>query len=122
MIQFLKMLSRRISSLSPLDENITTTSPWRIDPRSPWTASAGERKWLGVPVLANVAEIFRATCPALPIPLVSTLARQSSISRRRLFKSATAADIAADCRRLGVDHLPGDFDAIILTSFTTNDE
>ena len=42
--------SRRISSLSPLADKINTTSPRRTAPTSPCTASAGERKWLGVPV------------------------------------------------------------------------
>ena len=63
---------RRISSLSPLAERITTTSPFRTAPRSPCTASAGFRKWLGVPVLLKLAESLRATCPALPTPVVQT--------------------------------------------------
>ena len=52
---------RRISSLSPLYDSMMTTSPLRTDPRSPCIASAGLRKWLGVPVLLNDAESFRAT-------------------------------------------------------------
>src|SRR5947207_12809692 len=83
--------SRRISSLSPLAEKISTTSPWRIEPRSPCTASAGERKWLGVPVLESVAEIFHATCPALPTPQVNTDAGQSRINRTARSKCASTA-------------------------------
>ena len=47
--------SRRISPVSPLCDNATTTSsPWTT-PRSPCTASAGWRKNAGVPVLAVTA-------------------------------------------------------------------
>jgi hypothetical protein len=35
--------SARISSVSPLDERATTTSPFTTRPRSPWMASAGCR-------------------------------------------------------------------------------
>ena len=71
------------------------TSPLRTAPRSPWTASVGLRKWLGVPVEASVAEIFRATCPALPMPQVSTAAGQSRMSRTAFSKSPSSAPIIA---------------------------
>ena len=66
---------RTISSVSPLCESISITS-WRCTrPRSPWTASAGCRQWLGVPVEASVAMIFWPTSPALPMPQTITLPR-----------------------------------------------
>ena len=65
--------SRVTSAVSPPYERIRTMSSWRTRPRSPWTASAACRKWLGVPVDASVAEIFWAMMPALPMPLVTTL-------------------------------------------------
>ena len=37
-------------------------------PRSPWSASVGCRKWLGVPVEANVAEILVPMRPDFPMP------------------------------------------------------
>ena len=60
--------SRTISSVSPLCERISIRSSRCTRPRSPWTASAGWRQWLGVPVEASVAMIFWPTSPALPIP------------------------------------------------------
>ena len=41
-------------------------------PRSPWLASAGCTKNAGVPVEANVAAIFRPTCPDFPMPVTIT--------------------------------------------------
>ena len=52
------------------------SSGW-ILPRSPWVASAGCRKWLGVPVEARVALNFLAMCPDLPRPETMTLPVQS---------------------------------------------
>jgi hypothetical protein len=72
--------SRRItSSVSPLWERISITSSRCTRPRSPWTASAGCRQWLRVPVDARVAMIFCPTRPALPIPDTITLPGQSKI-------------------------------------------
>ncbi len=48
----------------------------RILPRSPCIASAGWRKWLGVPVEARVALIFCAIIPDLPMPETMTLPLQ----------------------------------------------
>ena len=48
-------------------------------PRSPWNASPGCRKKLGVPVLASVAAILRPTRPDLPIPVIISLPRHSSM-------------------------------------------
>ncbi len=67
--------SRRISAVSPLWERIKATSSAWMRPRSPWTASAGWRQWLGVPVDASVAMIFWPTRPALPMPETITLPR-----------------------------------------------
>ena len=49
------------SSLSPLFEMASTTSPGCTMPRSPWLASAGWTKNAGVPVEASVAAILRPT-------------------------------------------------------------
>ena len=67
--------SRTISSVSPLWERISITSSRCTRPRSPWTASAGCRQWLRVPVEASVAMIFCPTSPAFPIPETITLPR-----------------------------------------------
>ena len=66
---------RTISSVSPLCERISMTSSRWTRPKSPWTASAGCRQWLGVPVEASVAMIFWPTNPALPMPETITLPR-----------------------------------------------
>ena len=42
------------------EDRVEIYRPLRIDPKSPCTASVGDKKWLGVPVLAKVAETFRA--------------------------------------------------------------
>ena len=85
---------RVISSVSPDCESASTTSSLRIAPRSPCMASAGCRKWLGVPVEASVAEIFRATSPALPIPVTTTLPVHSRIIRTPRQKSASSVSAA----------------------------
>src|SRR2546428_12238115 len=87
---------RRISSLSPLYDRINTTSPRRTDPASPCRAWAGLRKWLGVPVLENEAESFRATWPALPMPLTRTAPGQSRM--RRTARSNDSSIDAASAR------------------------
>ena len=68
--------SRTTSSVSPLCERTSTTSSAWMRPRSPCTASAGCRQWLGVPVEASVAMIFWPISPALPMPVTITLPRQ----------------------------------------------
>ena len=72
----------RISSDSPEFDSASTTSSSVTMPRSPWLASPGCMKNDGVPVDASVAEILRATCPDLPIPVQTTRPRQASISRQ----------------------------------------
>ena len=56
------------SSVSPLLDNIMTTSAPVTMPRSPCIASAGCIKKAGVPVLARVPASLRATAPDLPMP------------------------------------------------------
>src|SRR3989338_7248292 len=56
------------SSVSPLLETARTTSPFIIIPRSPWMPSLAWRKREGVPVLDNVAAIFRPISPDFPSP------------------------------------------------------
>ena len=68
--------SRVTSSVSPLNDSISTTSSRCTRPKSPWIASPGCRKWLRVPVEASVAAIFCPTSPAFPMPLTITLPRQ----------------------------------------------
>jgi hypothetical protein len=53
------------SALSPELERAIMTSSAVIMPRSPWLASAGCTKNAGVPVLASVEAILRATWPGL---------------------------------------------------------
>ena len=80
---------RRISSVSPLAESATTTSPGISTPRSPCTASAGCRNRAGEPVELSVAAIFCAMMPLLPMPvtttrpLLSPQCRISSTARRK---------------------------------------
>ncbi len=73
--------SRTTSSVSPLCERARTTSPRRIRPRSPWTASAGWSGEAEVPVEENVAASFWPTSPALPIPVTITEPRPWKIIR-----------------------------------------
>jgi len=68
---------RRISSVSPLADKATTTSPGISTPRSPCTASAGCRNSAGLPVELSVAAIFCAIIPLLPIPVTTTRPRPS---------------------------------------------
>ena len=56
------------------------TSSFEIMPRSPWKASPGWRKKLGVPVEASVAAILRPTRPDLPMPVTMHFPRQARIS------------------------------------------
>jgi len=70
-----------ISSVSPDCDSASTTSSPRRAPRSPCIASAGWRKWLGVPVEASVAEIFRATSPGLADPGHDDVPTPRSMSR-----------------------------------------
>ncbi len=73
-----------ISLVLPLVDRATMQSPGPISPRSPWAASPGWTNAAGVPVEHSVAANFRATCPALPIPVVSTLPRQSRMATTAL--------------------------------------
>ena len=80
----------RTSSVSPEFERASTTSPRATIPRSPWTPSAGCRKWAGVPVEASVAAILRPTCPDFPMPVTITRPAQpcrSSTARSKLASS-----------------------------------
>ena len=79
---------RRISSVSPLAESATTTSPGSRTPRSPWTASAGCRNNAGEPVELSVAAIFWAIMPLLPMPVTTTRPRSSP--QRRINSTARA--------------------------------
>ena len=100
---------RTISSVSPLCESISTRSSRRTRPRSPWTASAGCRQWLGVPVEASVAMIFWPTRPALPMPQTITFPRheRSTATARQNSPSSRSATWAS--ARLSVkNHLPGE--------------
>ena len=91
--------SARSSSVSPLCERATTTSPFTIRPRSPWMASAGCRKNDDWPVEARVAEIFWAMIPLLPMPVATTRpvhARRISTARSKLSsRRGTSARIAS---------------------------
>ena len=68
------------SSLLPEFDRKITTSLDVIMPKSPWLASAGCIKKLGVPVLAKVEASFLPICPDLPIPLTTTLPSQCKMS------------------------------------------
>ena len=78
---------RRISSVSPLADNATTTSPFTTMPRSPCTASTGCRYSAGVPIELNVAAILRAMMPLFPMPVTTTRPRHSNISSRARSKA-----------------------------------
>jgi len=64
--------STTTSSVSPLAERRSATSPLRMRPRSPCTASAGCTTLDGWPRLERVAEIFPPTRPDLPMPETTT--------------------------------------------------
>src|SRR5580704_987412 len=72
--------SRRISSVSPLADSASTTSPRTTIPRSPCTASTGCMNNAGVPIELSVAAILRAMIPLLPMPVTTTRPRQASIN------------------------------------------
>src|SRR5262245_33510437 len=75
---------RFTTSVSPLFETASSTSPRTSVPRSPWPPSTPCRKKAGVPVEEKVAAIFRHTIPDLPTPVTMTLPRQprrTSIAR-----------------------------------------
>ena len=71
--------SRRISSVSPLADSASTTSPRTTIPRSPCTASTGCINNAGVPIELRVAATLRAIIPLLPMPVTTTRPRQASI-------------------------------------------
>ena len=68
------------SPVSPLLEKANTTSSEVTIPKSPCTPSPGCKNNAGVPVLANVAEIFRAICPDFPIPVQTTRPLEAKIN------------------------------------------
>src|SRR5262249_53777337 len=69
----------RISSVSPLAERASTTSPRTTIPRSPCKASTGCKYSDGVPVELKVAAILRAIKPLFPIPVTTTRPAQQNI-------------------------------------------
>ncbi len=75
-----------ISSVSPLFEITSTTSPFVTIPISPWLPSAGLRKKAGVPVEARVAAIFLPIRPDLPMPVTTTLPAHEYMTSRALTK------------------------------------
>src|SRR5258706_243622 len=89
---------RKISSVSPLFESATTRSPGTSRPRSPCNASAGWRNKDGVPVDANVALIFFAMNPGLPMPVTTTLPEHARI---RLTAPEQSPSIPAQTRSIG---------------------
>src|SRR5882762_336255 len=80
--------SRRISSVSPLADRASTTSPRTTMPRSPCTASTGCMNRAGVPIELRVAAILRAMMPLLPMPVTTTRPRQASINWTALSKAS----------------------------------
>ncbi len=105
----------RISSVSPLFETASSTSPFTIRPRSPWMASAGWRKSEGLPVEASVAEIFCAMIPLLPMPVATTrpvqprsvsTARSKLSSRRGMSSRIASASISRTLRAVSRDMGP----------------
>ena len=100
---------RTISSVSPLCERISITSLRRTRPRSPWTASAGCRQWLGVPVEASVAMIFWPTSPALPMP--QTMHAAPALKDQLDGPAELAVEPVGHLGQgaaFGQDHLPGE--------------
>ena len=77
-------------------------------PRSPCTASAGCRKWLGVPVDASVAMIFWPTRPALPMPVTMTFPRQWRSQSPPGRTPGPAAGPPARCAALRLHDLTGE--------------
>ena len=69
-------------------------SSFEIMPKSPWKASPGWRKKLGVPVEASVAAILRPTRPDLPIPVTMHLPRLARIASTACTKLSPS-----DCSR-----------------------
>ena len=83
------------SGVSPDQDSASTTSCGPIMPRSPWLASAGWTKWLGVPVEARVAAILRPTWPDLPMPVTTTLPPAASITAAAAAKAAPSSPCSA---------------------------
>ena len=83
------------SGVSPEFDTASTTSMRVIMPRSPWLASAGCRKNAGVPVLASVAAILRATWPDLPMPVTTTRPWQSRHTAHAATKRSSSRDCSA---------------------------
>ncbi len=86
------------SSVSPELESASTISPRASIPRSPWTPSAGCRKYAGVPVDASVAAILRPMRPDFPMPVTITRPvhrwRRCTAAGKRSSSFATRAAIA----------------------------
>ena len=74
------------SDVLPEYEKIIKISFFSICPKSPCNASEGWQKKLGIPTLENVAEIFLAINPDLPIPAKITLPLQFKIKSTALMK------------------------------------
>ncbi|STW04335.1 Uncharacterised protein [Klebsiella grimontii] len=75
----------RISFDSPELDSAITTSQGVTMPKSPCAASPGWTKNDDVPVLANVAAIFRPIWPDLPIPITTTLpVQRKMVSQARV--------------------------------------
>ena len=61
------------SKLSPLKIIKINTSLELIWPKSPWEHAAASTKKEGIPIEANVDDIFLPIIPDLPIPEITTL-------------------------------------------------
>ena len=71
--RFASVSSSRISRVFPELEMTSITSFSCKMPRSPCWASLGWRNTAGIPVEQKVVAMFMAICPALPMPLVTSL-------------------------------------------------
>ena len=95
------------SSVSPLDEIATSTSSPVSIPKSPCNASEACKNNDGVPILANVAAVFRPINPDLPSPVTTTrplheYSISTAFSKRassRSINPAIASDSIRNTRR-----------------------
>ncbi len=102
------------SSVSPLAEIASSTSSDASAPRSPCNASAAWRKIEGVPVLENVADIFRPIRPDFPIPVTTTrpshaYKSSTALSNRSSSRSINPAIASASIRRTRFAEASADF-------------
>ena len=84
--------STLISGVSPLFERMTTMSPSRTMPKSPWMASAACMKTALVPVEFIVAAIFWAMMALFPMPENTKFPLFSSIISTIFGKSSAICD------------------------------